>query len=166
MATNTIRAQEIVKTQATQFATCLRAYQECTTEVQKIVDEMSVIVSDEEATSDEKDMAADVIVEALFPGLGADYLDIHRDILKQKPFVQARKELEAQEDLFATNLERIMKERKLTQEQLAAMTGVSQPAISNVLNRQCRPQQRTVMRFAEALDVDPATLWPPIAPEE
>ncbi len=66
MAT-TISAQEIVKSQATQFATYLRAYQECTKDVQEIIDEMSVIISEEEATDDERSHAADVIVEALFP---------------------------------------------------------------------------------------------------
>lgn len=166
MGTNTISAQEIVKNQATQFATYLRAYQECTKEVQKIIDEMGAIISDEESTDDERGHAADVIVEALFPGFGEDYLDGNRELLKKAPFVQARKDLEAQEEYFATNLERAMKERGLTQEKLAALTGVSQPAISNILNRQSRPQQRTIIRFAEALDIAPEQLWPPLASED
>ena len=50
----------------------------------------------------------------------------------------------------------------MTQEQLAAKIGVGQPAISNMLNRQCRPQRRTVKRLATALDVSPEDLWPGI----
>jgi len=50
----------------------------------------------------------------------------------------------------------------MTQEELAEKTGVGQPAISNMLNRQCRPQHRTVRRFADALGISPEELWPPL----
>jgi len=48
----------------------------------------------------------------------------------------------------------------MTQEALAAKLGVGQPAISNMLNRQCRPQRRTVLRLAQALGISPEELWP------
>jgi len=43
---------------------------------------------------------------------------------------------------------------------LAEKIGVGQPAISMMLQRQCRPQKRTVMRIAEALGVSAEELWP------
>jgi len=53
-----------------------------------------------------------------------------------------------------------MARRGMTQEALAAKLGVGQPAISNMLNRQCRPQRRTVLRLAQALGISPEELWP------
>jgi transcriptional regulator with XRE-family HTH domain len=48
----------------------------------------------------------------------------------------------------------------ITQEELAKTVGIGQPAISNMLKRQCRPQKRTVERLAEALKLSPQDLWP------
>jgi transcriptional regulator with XRE-family HTH domain len=47
----------------------------------------------------------------------------------------------------------------MTQEQLAAAIGVGQPAISMMLNRNCRPQARTVKKLADALGVEIEELW-------
>jgi transcriptional regulator with XRE-family HTH domain len=69
-------------------------------------------------------------------------------------------ELDQEEAAFSDRLKRLMSERDMTQEKLAKLTGVSQPAISNILNRCCRPQRKTVGRFAEALGVSPDELWP------
>jgi transcriptional regulator with XRE-family HTH domain len=54
-----------------------------------------------------------------------------------------------------------MEERGVTQTELAERIGVGQPAISNMLCRQCRPQKRTVEKIAAALEVAPEELWPP-----
>jgi lambda repressor-like predicted transcriptional regulator len=48
----------------------------------------------------------------------------------------------------------------VTQVQLAETIGVGQSAIAMMLQRECRPQRRTVARMAEALGVTPETLWP------
>jgi lambda repressor-like predicted transcriptional regulator len=69
-------------------------------------------------------------------------------------------EMDQEEATFAARLAAFLKERSITQEELAARIGVGQPAISNLLNRQCRPQRRTVLRLAEALGVAPRELWP------
>ena len=55
-----------------------------------------------------------------------------------------------------------MHQRGVTQEQLADKIGIGQPAVSMMLQRHCRPQQRTVRRLAEALGVAPEELWPGI----
>jgi transcriptional regulator with XRE-family HTH domain len=48
----------------------------------------------------------------------------------------------------------------MTQAQLADKLGLGQPAISMMLQRNCRPQKRTVVRLADALGVAPEELWP------
>ena len=53
-----------------------------------------------------------------------------------------------------------MEVSEMTQAQLAGVVGIGQPAISMMLKRQCRPQQRTVQRLAEALGVAAEKLWP------
>jgi transcriptional regulator with XRE-family HTH domain len=73
---------------------------------------------------------------------------------------QAVEEMDREEETFAARLRARMDERGFTQESLALKLGIGQPAISNMLNRQCRPQRRTVLRLAEALGVPAAELWP------
>jgi lambda repressor-like predicted transcriptional regulator len=41
----------------------------------------------------------------------------------------------------------------------AALVGVGQSALSMMLKRQCRPQERTVQRLAEGLGVAAEELW-------
>jgi transcriptional regulator with XRE-family HTH domain len=59
-----------------------------------------------------------------------------------------------------------MQAKKWTQEMLAEKAGVGQPAISNMLNRQCRPQRRTIQKFAAVLGVSPDELWPGFSAEQ
>jgi transcriptional regulator with XRE-family HTH domain len=69
-------------------------------------------------------------------------------------------ELDSQEAAFARKLMELMKARALTQAELASRIGRSQPAISQMLKRQCRPQRTTIINLAAALDVDARELWP------
>jgi transcriptional regulator with XRE-family HTH domain len=71
-----------------------------------------------------------------------------------------RLDLENEETVFADRLRAEMERKNISQETLAAMTGVGQPAISNILTRRCRPQRKTVARFAQALNVSEEELWP------
>jgi transcriptional regulator with XRE-family HTH domain len=64
-----------------------------------------------------------------------------------------------EEQTFAQRLSAFLTEKEMTQEQLASAIGVGQSAISNMLNRQCRPQRKTVARIAAALGIEPAELW-------
>ena len=68
--------------------------------------------------------------------------------------------MDREEAAFAQRLRDLMDARGLTQAQLADKVGIGQPAVSMMLNRACRPQRRTVLRFAEALGVAPEELWP------
>jgi transcriptional regulator with XRE-family HTH domain len=70
--------------------------------------------------------------------------------------------MDQEEASFADRLRSLMEKKGLTQEQLAAKVGVGQPAISMMLQRNCRPQRRTVLRLAEAFGVSPEELWPKV----
>ena len=58
---------------------------------------------------------------------------------------------------------KLMKVKGITQEDLANAAEITQPAVSNLLTRGCRPQRRTVEKFAGALGVNPSELWPEFA---
>lgn len=68
-------------------------------------------------------------------------------------------ELDSQEKAFAEKLRELMKARAITQVELASRIGCTQPAISQMLKRQCRPQRRTILALADALNVSPRDLW-------
>ena len=72
--------------------------------------------------------------------------------------------MDEEEANFAKRLRQLMETEGLTQAQLADAVGIGQPAVSMILNRSCRPQRKTVLRFAEALGVSPDHLWPGIQP--
>lgn len=108
-----------------------------------------------------------LLAEILFPnadaaGLpGLDLEEIEILAPSQNPDAAGVLEgMDQEEATFAENLQRLMAERQLTQNQLAEKVGLGQPAISMMLNRTCRPQKKTIRRFAEALGVGPTDLWP------
>lgn len=70
--------------------------------------------------------------------------------------------MDSQEAQFAEYLRQIMKDKHITQTQLAERINCSQPAISQMLNRKCRPQRTTLDKLAVALQVDVRKLWPDI----
>lgn len=148
------------KINPSEAARFLRAFVECSREMQEIVLEMAAIVSEEHSTDDERLAAFDAMMEALFPGTSADILEVYHRGLKSPEAAQAAAELKAEERGFADRVRKLMLERNVTQEQLAQEIGIGQPAVSNILNRRCRPQRRTIVRFAEALKVQPEELWP------
>jgi lambda repressor-like predicted transcriptional regulator len=128
---------------------------------------MLAIVNDPAADPNEKEMAIDTMVEALFPqydrekGYGISLEDADEGCIEYTQDGQTVKaELDREEATFSENLARLMEEKGISQVQLAEKASVGQPAISNMLKRNCRPQQRTVRKLAEALGVDPEELWP------
>ncbi len=68
--------------------------------------------------------------------------------------------MNSQEAEFAERLRSLMKAKHITQKELAERVGCSQPAISQMLNRKCRPQRKTLEKMAVALNVDAKELWP------
>lgn len=139
------------------------AYDECDPEIRAVIDEMFAICASLEAGQDQKRRAMHTIVEALFPSLAVDLLKSVDNVRSLADSVAYEQELDLQEKTFAERLRTTMQVKGWTQEKLAERTGVGQPAISNMLNRQSRPQTRTVLRIAEALEVAPEDLWPGIS---
>jgi len=70
--------------------------------------------------------------------------------------------LNAQEATFAQRLRELMEAKRISQQELADRVGCSQPAISQMLHRRCRPQKKTILKLAEALNVPAHELWPDI----
>jgi lambda repressor-like predicted transcriptional regulator len=138
------------------------AYDECDPEIREVIDDMIAICANPEAREDQKRRAVHTIIEALFPSLAVDTLESLDDVRSRPESVAYEQELDSQEETFAERLKATMQAKGWTQEKLAERTGVGQPAISNMLNRQSRPQTRTVLRIAEALEVAPEDLWPGI----
>jgi lambda repressor-like predicted transcriptional regulator len=136
------------------------AFEQCDPDIQEVIKSMLLICRSDEASDDEKKRAMTTVIEGLFPGLADDISRIEQSCIKRPEAIKRESDLDSEEATFADRLQAIMNAKELKQEELAELTGVSQPAISNMLNRNCRPQKRTILRFAEALGVSPSDLWP------
>ncbi len=94
---------------------------------------------------------------------GMDLAQSESGAAERFPALQAEVEkMDSQEAQFADRLRQIMKDKHITQKQLAARVECTQPAISQMLNRKCRPQRSTLEKIATALQVDIRELWPDI----
>lgn len=152
------------------FATCLCAFRECSDEVQAIIVEMASIANNPEATSEEREAAVATIAEALFPAgdngpLGVD-LEAFESLDSEEPERTVLDEMDAEEATFSDRLAALLRDKQVTQVQLAERIGVGQPAISMMLARRCRPQRRTIQKVAGALGVAPEDLWPGFSQSE
>ncbi len=108
-----------------------------------------------------------LLAEILFPNadddgmLGLDLVDaeeIARRVNPEAPTILDK--MDQQEATFATRLRALLEDRGMTQAELADKIGIGQPAISNMLNRKCRPQSKTVKKIAAALGVAAEVIWP------
>lgn len=136
------------------------AFMECDPQTQEIVKQMMAIICDDSADEDEKDLANETVIEALFPSLMVECENAYDAACETAGSREAEDSLNHEEAMFADRVRTLMDDRGMKQEELAMATGVSQPAISNILNRSCRPRRATVAKFAEALGVTPQELWP------
>jgi len=145
-----------------------RAYLEASEEVQQVIVNMVSVCEDRDSSQDEVEAALDTLVEALFPvsnnkdGLPGIEIGELREIQDQDTKKTVLAELDLEEQTFAERLAAVLEKQEVSQSDLAERIGVGQPAISMMLARSCRPQRRTVEKIAEALNVDPAVLWPTI----
>lgn len=146
----------------------LQAYIESSDVIQRAVRTMFEILKSSETDEQEKAMAMHTIADCLFPNFHKGLLDMDYDESEREAaevdgeFASIVAELDAEEGDFAERLRHVMEAKNLTQRELAAAIGVGQPAISNMLQRKCRPQRQTVLRLAKALDISPGELWPAI----
>jgi predicted XRE-type DNA-binding protein len=153
------------------FAPLFKAYLECGDELRGHATELFATLADPELTPDERVLTASTLADILFPrgddcgrlqgAPGVDLEEAEQQRAEHRPKVRQAVEAKDQEEAtFADRLRALMEERQLTQAQLAEKIGVGQSAISMMLNRQCRPQRRTIDKLAAALEVPPDELWP------
>lgn len=147
------------------FAQVFRAYMEASDEVQAVIRDMCELINCAETDPDDREAAVETLVEALFPishggELGIDIGDLREELSKSSDFRGDIEALDSQDRVFADRLKAAMDEENMTQARLASLIGVTQPAISMMLNRKCHPQRATVKKLAEALGIAPKTLWP------
>ena len=158
--------KQLEQMEALRAAKFIRAYLECSDEIQTGIREMLDILHDPETDEDDRHMAIVTLADALFPNfykgqLGMDLKESEADAVEISDGLrEIVSQMDDEEASFATRLREIMKQRNMTQRQLADAIGVGQPAICNMLNRECRPQKRTIHKIASALDVAPTELWP------
>lgn len=138
------------------------AFEQCDEEIQAVVVDMIDIANSDDATPDERQRALYTMVEAIFPALAVDFLDTCDKVRGTKEATANWDRMAAEEASFAEQLSHWMAKKEMTQEQLATKIGVGQSAIANLLNRNCRPQRKTVVRLADALGIAPQELWPNI----
>lgn len=155
-----IKGRELTVEQLREFARIMTAYLECSDELQAHARKMLNALADQSLDEDDRKLAALTLADLLFPdphdlkeceAQGAAHSDETRDVLAA---------MDEEEASFALRLRAAMDKSGMTQSELAEKIGVGQPAISMMLQRDCRPQKRTVIKLAQALGVDPAELWP------
>lgn len=163
--TTNLREAGFIQASSQAFAHLLQAYLECDPTLQGVVRKMVEIINDPETDEDDRKMAALTLQEALFPSrspndgyLGADLEDEERNAVGE--MAETLNRMDEEEASFASRVDSLLRERGMTQAELAAAIGVGQPAVSMMLARKARPQRRTIEKIAQALDVPEDRLWP------
>lgn len=165
MPTNTIDPNNLAA-EVQRFAPLFQAYLECSDELQAHARKLFASLADPQTDDDDRTLAAMTLADVLFPNLfegelGSDLEECEAQGAKYSQETRETLErMDREESTFADHLRAVMQECGVTQVQLAERIGVGQPAIAMMLQRQCRPQRRTVVRMAEALGVPPERLWP------
>lgn len=128
--------------------------------VRLTVQRVLAVLEDPDATADERKIACNAIREALelHEQPASDGRDHELGAIASGSSSDA--DCDSQEAAFAEKLRELMKSRAVTQAELASRIGCTQPAISQMLKRKCRPQKSTILSLAAALNVDARELWP------
>ena len=145
------------------------AFAESSDSVQQVVVTLLGVVKHSRTTPLERQRALMTIADALFlnPDEDGEY---GQDVVaseanaaaRNQPLAHAVQKMDSQEETFAHRLRELMETKRISQQELAARAGCTQPAISQMLNRNCRPQKKTILKLAEALNVQAQDLWPDI----
>jgi transcriptional regulator with XRE-family HTH domain len=144
------------------------ALAECSDAVQEVVVGLLGVVKNPRTTASERRQALRTIADTLFPnsesgeyGLGLIASEANA-AAKISSLAYEAQRMNTQEATFADRVRELMETKRISQQELAARAGCSQPAISQILNRTCRPQKKTILKLAEALNVQARDLWPDI----
>lgn len=146
----------------------LGALAECSDAIQQVVIRLIVVVKNPQTTAVERRRALMTIANALFPSSdeGGEYglnpAEEARTAAGSPSLAREVQAMATHEATFAQRLREVMEAKRVSQLELADRVGCSQPAISQLLNRNCRPQKKTILKLAEALNVQASDLWPDI----
>lgn len=146
------------------------ALAECSDAVQEVVVTLLPLVKDPHTTPVERQRALMTIADALFLNPDEEDGEYGQDLAASETYAASRvpslarevEKMDAQEAKFAHRLRELMETKRISQPELAERVGCSQPAISQILHRRCRPQKKTILKLAQALNVQPCELWPDI----
>jgi transcriptional regulator with XRE-family HTH domain len=143
---------------------------ECSDAVQQVVIKLLGVIKSPDTTPAERHRALMTIADALF--INPDETDggYGQDLAVSESYAAAKvprlarevEKMNTQEAAFAQRLRELMQAKRISQQELADRAQCSQPAISQMLNRACRPQKKTILKLAEALNVQACDLWPDI----
>lgn len=155
-----------------QLQSFCRALQECSSQIREDVLQMLEIADDDQASQLERSRALMTIADQLHllptqslrdneGRLGMGLVESEGLAAAEVPALAVHiAKMDSQEADFAERLRNLMKTKHITQKELAKRIECSQPAISQMLNRKCRPQRKTLLKLATALNVDVRELWP------
>jgi lambda repressor-like predicted transcriptional regulator len=161
MASATLKSKPTLQRgEATMAAALIAAYVECSEPIQQVVLEMIDIIESKESTSEDRDAALNTLIEALFTGKTTEFCEEEDAVVATEGCQAVSAQLDSEHGEFAARVRSLMAKKGLNQADLAREAGITQPAVANILNRNCRPQRRTVIKFAVALGVEPHELWP------
>jgi transcriptional regulator with XRE-family HTH domain len=167
--TNTSLMRMILSLHGTQQQAFFAALTECSDQLRTNSERLMAIIDDPESLPRDKGRAWHTLLDQfrLLPDTegryGMDLAQSESGAAEKFPALQNEVEkMDSQEAQFADRLRQIMKDKHITQTQLAERVECSQPAISQMLNRKCRPQRSTLEKIAVALQVDIRELWPDI----
>lgn len=145
------------------------ALAECSDAVQQVVVGLLGVVKNPNTTPVERQRASMAIADALFPNsddsgqYGLDLVASEANAAAGSPSLAREvRKMNTQQATFAERLRAVMEAKRISQQELAVRVGCSQPAISQMLNRNCRPQKKTILKLAEAVNVQASDLWPDI----
>ncbi len=152
----------------------IHKYMECSDEVQSVVRSMFAVIDSEHTTDDDRHRAFATIADALHlnpeeghGSYGLDFRKSQTEIAAKhpdpawRPIVADRHaQMDSQESTFADRVKAILQQKNLTQEELAERIDCTQSAVSKMLSRKSRPQRKTILKMATALNVEPTALWP------
>ena len=138
-------------------------------EIRNSVVKMLDLVRNSATTPAERQRALATIADALFSNSEEDN-DCGRECVASVPCdvddtPQLSRNLQGTDThmaKFAQRLRELLDARRMSQSELAERIGCSQPAISQMLNRNRRPRKRTILKLANALNVQAHELWPDI----
>jgi transcriptional regulator with XRE-family HTH domain len=157
--------RSVIELNATQ-RDLVRAYLECSDDLQCVVRSMFAVLDSEVAEEEDRHRALTTIADALFLNphkkrYGMDLTTSETEAAEvDTALAREVRHMDQEEATFAERLRELLLRKRVSQTELAERTGCSQSAISHMLNRNSRPQKKTILKLAEALQIDPVVLWP------